>query len=484
MKLTDTDANNNTTTYGYASSGGTADPWWRIRSITDPLNKEVWITPTATSMNGSFEFNSSNSIQNLTAAFDGYGRLINAQRQQSPSASNYDTVSTTYNFAGVNPAMYQSVACSTTADSSCSAYTGITNTYDMLGHLLTSVDGGGGTMTNTYTQNDVLSVVSPAPANENNKQVQNQYDGLSRLTSSCAISSTVTGYVSCGQTTNTSATGVLTTTSYASSNGSQTVSSTRGSQTRSKTADGLGRTTQVVTPEASYNPWNYYYDSYSSCPTGYKGASGQLTAIKDPNGNLVCYAYDSLNRVTGVNANGTTCRHFYYDNSTGYSGSLPSGVTTPANPYGRVVEAATDACSSGTLITDEWFSYDKDGNATDMWEKTPNSTEYYHSTATFNGNHSIATVKLATPSEYTMTYGIDGEGRWNTLEHGSTSIVNATTYNAASQPTVIGIGAGTDNDAYTYDPNTGRITNWEFTVGSEYESGAPRTGTQTAHALG
>ena len=39
-----------------------------------------------------------------------------------------------------------------------------------------------------------------------------------------------------------------------------------------------------------------------------------------------------------------------------------------------------------TMITDEWFSYDKDGHVTDMWEKTPHSGTYYHSFATFAGN--------------------------------------------------------------------------------------------------
>lgn len=44
-----------------------------------------------------------------------------------------------------------------------------------------------------------------------------------------------------------------------------------------------------------------------------------------------------------------------HDNSLGYSGSIPTGVTPPTYPNGRLVEAATDSCSSGTLITDEWL---------------------------------------------------------------------------------------------------------------------------------
>ena len=87
----------------------------------------------------------------------------------------------------------------------------------MLGRLVSSVQSGSNaTGTNTYNENDVLTQLSPAPSGENIKQGQNQYDGLGRLTSSCAISSTVSGNVSCGQNTNTSASGILTTTAYTS----------------------------------------------------------------------------------------------------------------------------------------------------------------------------------------------------------------------------------------------------------------------------
>jgi hypothetical protein len=126
--------------------------------------------------------------------------------------------------------------------------------------------------------------------------------------------------------------------------------------------------------------------------------------------------------------------------------------------------------SSGTLITDEWFSYDVNGNMTDMWETTPHSGRYYHSIATFYGNGTLNTVRLYSPSLYTVTYGLDGEGRWKTFQVGSNTVVSGTTYNAASQPTYIDIGTGTDQDYYQYDPNTGRMTNWTFYVGAQNEA--------------
>jgi hypothetical protein len=55
------------------------------------------------------------------------------------------------------------------------------------------------------------------------------------------------------------------------------------------------------------------------------------------------------------------------------------------------------------------------GRATDMWELTPNSGTYYHSIATFTGP-ALTALQLANPSLYTLNYGLDGEGRWNTLK--------------------------------------------------------------------
>jgi RHS repeat-associated protein len=177
-----------------------------------------------------------------------------------------------------------------------------------------------------------------------------------------------------------------------------------------------------------------------------------------------------------VNANGTTCRHFYYDNSTGYSGSIPTGVTTPTNSSGRMIEAATDTCSSGTLITDEWFSYDKDGRMIELWEQTPNSGGYDVSTLSYYGNNAPDELNLYVLGSHWVTslvYGLDGEGRLNTAIDDATTMVSGATYNAASQPTNVSIGSGTDYDGYAYDNNTSRMTGWTFQVNSVQETATP-----------
>jgi RHS repeat-associated protein len=462
VPLSRTDENSRVTTYTYN------DPFWRVTSLQDPLLNTTSYNYTPTTSEAVMNFNGGVSTSDTLITTDGLGRQIFKQTRQGPGLTTFDSVQTSYGWASAGPFTKTSLPYSGTVAQPAPTGTGSATTQsDAVNRPISVSDTGGGLTTSTYPQNDVLSVLSPAPNGENNKQLQTQYDGLGRPTSSCAISSTVSGNVSCGQNTNTSAKGVLTTISYTAAASGQTVSLTRGSQTRSSTIDGLGRVIQKVTPEGGTR--TYIYDTNSSCPSGYRGSSGQLASVSDPNGNLLCYSYDALARVTGVNANGTTCRHFYYDNSSGYSGTIPTGVSAPTNPNGRMVEAATDSCSSGTLITDEWFSYDKNGNVTDQWQWSPHSTQYYHSKATFAGNGKVLTLQLASPSSHSFSYGLDGEGRWSTLTDttDSTPFVTGTTFNAAGQPTLVNLtGTTPDNDSYTYDPNTGLMTQFKFTVGN------------------
>ena len=419
VKLTDVDANLNTTTYGYGS-----DPFNRVTSIQDPLENVVYKTyPTGSApdtANSSFAFNT-NSIQNTTQTTDVYGRTTNVQTQQSPTATNYDTVSTAYGWSGNYRTVATSEPCSVTSGGTCT--TVHTNYLDPLGRLIQHTTTYNEELTHAYTQNDDLSVLLFPPSGETKKQVQTQYDGLGRPTSICAISSIVSGNISCGQNTNTSATGVLTTNSYTSATGSTTISSIRGLQTRSQTYDALGRVRSVTTPEGG--TVSYYWDT--SAPDCNNGEVGTLNESKDGLGNINCYYHDALGRLVTHSANGAaghTCRIFAFDTEAAPAQTPPTGYSL-ANTAGRVVEAYTNDCNGGAPIVDEWFSYDKGGHMTDMWELTPHSGTYYHSHATFAGNGIPLTVQLANPGLYTETYGLDGEGRPATLSSSGTTIVAA-----------------------------------------------------------
>ena len=197
-------------------------------------------------------------------------------------------------------------------------------------------------------------------------------------------------------------------------------------------------------------------------------------------------SHDTLRRLTDVGG-----RIFWRVGLNGVSSDslrhTSNGVQTqPSGPRstnvaGRLVEAETDGCpvaQAVTAITDEWFTYDKDGNQTDIWELTPNSTQYYHSTATFSGPD-LLTVDLASPSKYTVTYGLDGEGRPNEIISGSQVVaaIPSNGRNAASQILQINLDNGTaDNDVYSYD-SSDRPTGYTFTV-----NGVSETGTLTWNA--
>jgi YD repeat-containing protein len=103
---------------------------------------------------------------------------------------------------------------STTFGGTNSSAPATTTTYDALNRPLVVTDGGSGTTTYSYTQNDVLVTVGPqvtSPQTENTKKRQLEYDGLGRLTSVCEVSG-ASGSGTCGQ--NASQTGFWTKYTY------------------------------------------------------------------------------------------------------------------------------------------------------------------------------------------------------------------------------------------------------------------------------
>ncbi|GEM_PF-2370220 len=468
VKVKDFDANGNATIYGYVNSSGTADPFWRASSITDPLNNVVWTNYGTNTVETTRTFGS--STEDSITTVDGSGRRI---RTQTRNGSSYDTVTYKYSYSGTGATISTSVPCSAALGADCT--TGFTvAAYDGSGRLSSTVDGGGGTVNNTYTQNDVISTLSPHPSNENNKTTQVEFDGLGRTKSTCPILSS--GGSSCGQFAGGS--GIPTTYTYSLSAGSITTLATRGAETRTTVKDALGRVISQTTPEGGTK--TYIYDSWSPGLCGWTSQPGQLMAINNPDGSLSCYVYQSgLGRLSDVGWSGPAgsqgeCKHFRYDTSANGIVSAPGTIN---NAAGHMVEATTDNCTvypptSATIITDEWFSYDKLGNVTDVWELTPHSLGYLHTFASWYPNGQLNTLNssgLGTTSGITgigaLTYGLDANGKPSTTMMGSNPIVAGVTYGPVG-PTTIDVGAGTDQDVYTYSPSTGQMTNYKFYVGS------------------
>jgi YD repeat-containing protein len=474
VSVSQKDENGNTSYVNYAS-----DPYfWRPNSVQDASGVLTTVTYTgANQIESALNFNGGSSTVDVLTTLDPLGRVLYTQQKQSPSSSNYDSAQRSYN--GVN-ALFE-VTMPYVGSAGQAAPNGTAGTainYDALGRPTLIADGGGGTITRSYTKDDILQEIGPAPSGEQTKKMQLEYDSLGRPTKSCAIGNGATTL--CGQNSGT-AYGVTTLYSYTSAAGSRTTIATRGSQTRSQTFDALGRVISSTTPEGgSTTPGTttYIYDTASSTCTGALAgfgigntAYGSVIEIIDNAGVHTCNGIDALGRVrlqfAWKGTGGITNCHNYI-----YGDVMVNPPFTILNAKGRIAAANVDFTCTGNSDVDEWFSYDQDGQVTDMWEKTPHSTQYYHSKATFFENGKVKTLQLVSPSLYTMTWGLDGEGRWNTLTDTTSgkALVAGATFFPAANPAFVTL-TGTDKDSFTFDQNTGRMTQYVFTVGSSSMTG-------------
>ena len=337
----------------------------------------------------------------------------------------------------------------------------------------------------TYNLNDTTVTVTPAPSGENAKTRQYEYDALGRLTSVCEV--TGVSSAGCGQNNGTG-TGYKTAYTYDPlGNLTQAVEATNlsGPQTRTFAYDGLSRMTSETNPESGTTSYTFDYVGANYCAAGVGAYSspGNLVAKADANGNHLCYYYDPLHRLTAVGNNNQSatnpCHRFRYDNSTGFKGSIPAGITV-AYTLGRMVEAATDNCGGqgDPVLTDEWFSYSARGENVDMWESTPNSGGWYHVQQGYFPSGVMETLRGFTgtgtgaPFSDLFTYNLDGKGRpYGMVDTtGSAPIWASTTYNVADQPTAVVQAAG-GGETFQYDGNSGRMTQWQSTAGSNTQTG-------------
>jgi YD repeat-containing protein len=472
--LTSTDANSNQATFTYdlmgrghtqTDLGGTYTITENFPSATTETIADPYVTTTLT--------------------VDGLSRLI---RSQTTDSTSYDTVSSAYAFNGTQWRISTSQPCITTVGSDCtkSHFSDI----DPLGRTFSTSTTSNETITHNFTQNDVQDELGPVPSGENSvpsaanaKTVQTEYDGLGRVISTCALQAT--GGTACGQFDGNS--GILTSLSYSYSAGGTTTTATRGSQSHTSFVDQLGRLKSITLPESGTT--TYTYDTVTTAVCGAQTSSGKLMKKTYPDGSYKCYDYDTRGRLTDVgaaNSSGTqypVCKRLRYDGAANVIYTAPTGYPA-TNIIGRIVEAATDDCtfpfSQAHMITDEWFAYDADGRVTDVWETTPNSGGWYHTTAGYAVNGALASIS-GVPGRNTYTITLDSNGRPDSSKDGTTTVASNVTYNGAGQPTEIDY-QGSDKDTYNYDPNTGLLAGtgaWTFTVGS-----ASETATLTRNANG
>jgi len=439
------------------STGYTDAFFWRANSTTDQLSNVTYFRyMSQTSVESSMVFNSGSSTTDALTVLDGLGRRHIVQVKEGPSSSTYDSVETDYNLLGTPGRT--TLPYSGTAGQTSSSAPSVSTVFDALGRPTSETDAGNGSTSYSYSQNDSSVTVGPAPAGENTKRKQNEYDALGRLTSVCEITSG-SGSGSCAQTS--AVTGYWTTYSYDLNNrriGVTQNAQSSGTQTRTYAYDDLGRMTSETNPESGSTA--YTYDTDSTCGT----SKGDLVKKIDAAGNTICYAYDALHRVTsttysGTYASVTPSRHFVYDSAT------VNGVVM-TNAKTRLAEAYTCFSPCSAKLTDEGFSYTARGEISDVYESTPHSGAYYHISQTYCANGAINQLSGLSGLP-TITYNVDGEGRITSATASSgQNPLSSTTYSVASLPTAVDLGSS-DSDSFTYDPNTNRMTRYSFNVNGQ-----------------
>ena len=457
--------------------------FWRPTQVKDELLNATNISYiSATATESTFNFNGGNSTVDTRTTLDGLGRTHIVQQKQSPTATNYDSVETDYDSYG-RPSR-QTIPYVAAAGLTNSSAAATATTYDALSRTaqVTAADGLG-IVNYTYTNNDVLIEIKPAPTvpvTENTKRHQYEYDALGRLTSVCEVTGG-TGSNACGQSN--AETGYLTKYTYDAAGrltGVAQNAQTGGTQqTRSFTYDGLGRMLSEGNPELGTT--SYVYDSSTgSCAWT---STGDLVAKHDPAGNTSCYVSDLLHRVTSIGyydgpyQNTTPAKFFVYDAATV---TINGAQISIANPKGRLVRAYTEFRPYTAVTADEAFSYSARGETTDMYEWTPHAGSTYHLTQTYWEHGAPKVLNSGLAGLPTITYGgtigstigLDGEGRFTqvTAASGQNPVTGATYVTGGStQP----IGALTDvnfgsldHDHFDFDNNTGRLTKYTFNVGS------------------
>jgi YD repeat-containing protein len=471
--LSATDPNGKTITADY-----TTDPYfWRPDYTLDQIgNKTTLAYSGQTAVESALLFNSNQSVTDLRSTVDGFGRSILNQKGQTPSPTEYDSAETDYNVMGQPSRSTMPFQAAAGATNSSAPST--TTTYDALGRPTLVTDGGGGTVSYQYINNDVLQTAGPIQ----NFSKQLEYDGLGRLTSVCEITA-VSGSGSCGQS---NAKGFLTKYTYDALGNLLTVTQNAqpgaigGQQTRTYAYDNLSRLTSEKNPETGNLATNYTYDSVSYGGCVVSANPTDLVLKTDPHGNGSCYVHDALHRVLSIGqTSGSPNGAVTPDSCFTYDSATVNGVSMP-NAKLHLAEAYTVSRGGGcgaAKLTDEGFGYDADGNPTDLYESTPHSGGYYHSKVSYWPNGALDTLQLLNNSGGaffpTLTYGAEGEGRPSSVTAASgQSPVSSATYTLSGTTEPIGsltnVTFGSlDSDSFQYNPNTGRMKQYSLNVNGQ-----------------
>jgi RHS repeat-associated protein len=489
VKLTDVDANNQTTTYSYTANG--ADPLYRIKSITHPDGGVIsfsystgsslpWTTSVSTNIAAG------QPTITTTATLDGLARTISTQSTNPNASGGYAYTATQFNNLGQVSFQYNPYFANTDQ-----TYGHTKFTYDALGRVTQIANPDNTYKTYTYQKR------ATGFTDESGLSVWSQVDGLGRLLYVCygigsGIQANQQSPAPCAQYaggTDMSGSGFLMTYMY-DALGNLTSTNDSGTQTRLFVYDGLSRLIAERDPEITNIACGggvyakcYAYDSNTpgdlwqrTAPLENQGAAGNTVTTT--------YYYDLLHRLTEINYNDLTTAPvvYNYDETSLWGQNLQ-------NTKGRM--------TSSSSLTSEWnddviYGYDPMGRvnlygqctAIGCQGSTPirfiSSYQYDyigHITPTSGWNNIVGNMTM------TPTYNSIGqltELTTNCLAWNGTSCTSSGTlmtganYNALGRRVLdtLGVGSGL-SETWNYDVDrrgtsysAGSNYNWSLTYNS------------------
>lgn len=412
-----TDANNNTTHYGY-------DPTTHnLRSVTDALGKTTW-----------FENNSQGVPTRVTNpmgveieyGYNNYGNLneINIPSLNLTSTINYDPISR--------------VTSKTNFSSHTTSYT-----YDDNDNLMTVTDANGKTTTWNYDANDNVTWIQNARGYKTNMTYDFNTDFLTEVSFQGATRSytynkdgslksfTDPNGHTFNYTYNNS--GDLTSDGYASigydSNTGQLKTVTKDGNVITYNYDSFDRTSSITYDNKTVS---YTYDN-----------NGNVLTITYPGNKTVTYTYDALNRMTSVKDwNNKTTNYYYRDDGQLNYYQYPNGVRTTYSYdiSGRCNGFSTKRNSgNGSVITEYSFGFNDMGNHTSETFTEPYAA--YPSIPSANINYSYNTANRLT-SAGDLSFGYD--------DNGNTTSRTGRSYGYDTKDNLTSI-SGDFSASYTYD---------------------------------
>ena len=355
-----TDENNQPTTYSYVSSGGTADPFWRVLQENFPDGGQTsWTYNSPTSITTTTKMNSSQNIVSKLL-LDGLGR---ASQTQLTDPQGTDYTDTTYDVVG------RVASVSNPYRSTSDPTYGLTSyRYDALSRPTLIIPPDGSPTSNnisvTYVAdtNALMTTVTDQAGN----QRRSWTDALGRT---IQVNEPAGSPPSLGTPSRTfHSFDALSNLTQVSQHGTNESDSSQW-RVRTFAYDALSRLTSETNPESGTASYYYTTSGGALC----SGAPTQLCRRTAPAPNqtgsatvTTTYSWDALHRLTGkIYTDWTPSLYYSYDVS-------PPWITGVTNPVGRLVDAYNQfQGTSGSSAAATVNSYDAVGRIVRQWQQTP-----------------------------------------------------------------------------------------------------------------